>query len=212
MKSLKSLQEIIFPVRCLGCSALGLEICSQCRSKWNPHIYRSWSRTSPYFPIFSSIQYSTVASKVLLAAKENNIKLADDLLVQALQRSFHFCAKERGVGVLVPIPSRHAVARSRGRQFITELSLRLSKGTGIETIEMLSHIRKVRDQSSLDAKQRLVNIEGSMKSLRYLSEKVILVDDLVTTGATIHEGARALRENGIEVIAAVTACVAEPLR
>ena len=212
MKSLKSLQEIVFPVRCLGCSALGLEICSQCRSKWNPHIYRSWSRTSPYFPIFSSIQYSTVASKVLLAAKENNIKLADDLLVQALQRSFHFCAKERGVGVLVPIPSRHAVARSRGRQFITELSLRLSKGTGIETIEMLSHIRKVRDQSSLDAKQRLVNIEGSMKSLRYLSEKVILVDDLVTTGATIHEGARALRENGIEVIAAVTACIAEPLR
>ena len=212
MKSLKSLQEIIFPVRCLGCSALGLEICSQCRSKWNPHIYRSWSRTSPYFPIFSSIQYSTVASKVLLAAKENNIKLADDLLVQALQRSFHFCAKERGVGVLVPIPSRHAVARSRGRQFITELSLRLSKGTGIETIEMLSHIRKVRDQSSLDAKQRLLNIEGSMKSLRYLSEKVILVDDLVTTGATIHEGARALRENGIEVIAAVTACIAEPLR
>ena len=212
MKSLKSLQEIIFPVRCLGCSALGLEICSQCRSKWNPHIYRSWSRTSPYFPIFSSIQYSTVASKVLLAAKENNIKLADDLLVQALQRSFHFCAKERGVGVFVPIPSRHAVARSRGRQFITELSLRLSKGTGIETIEMLSHIRKVRDQSSLDAKQRLVNIEGSMKSLRYLSEKVILVDDLVTTGATIHEGARALRENGIEVIAAVTACIAEPLR
>ena len=212
MKSLKSLQEIIFPVRCLGCSALGLEICSQCRSKWNPHIYRSWSRTSPYFPIFSSIQYSTVASKVLLAAKENNIKLADDLLVQALQRSFHFCAKERGVGVLVPIPSRHAVARSRGRQFITELSLRLSKGTGIETIEMLSHIRKVRDQSSLDAKQRLVNIEGSMKSLRYLSEKVILVDDLVTTGVTLHEGARALRENGIEVIAAVTACIAEPLR
>ena len=212
MKSLKSLQEIIFPVRCLGCSALGLEICSQCRSKWNPHIYRSWSRTAPHFPIFSSIQYSTVASKVLLAAKENNIKLADDLLVQALQRSFHFCAKERGVGVFVPIPSRHAVARSRGRQFITELSLRLSKGTGIETIEMLSHIRKVRDQSSLDAKQRLLNIEGSMKSLRYLSEKVILVDDLVTTGATIHEGARALRENGIEVIAAVTACIAEPLR
>lgn len=212
MKSLKSLQEIVFPVRCLGCSALGLEICSQCRSKWNPHIYRGWSRSAPFFPIFSSVQYSTVASKVLLAAKENNIKLADELLVQALQKSFHFCAKERGVGLLVPIPSRHSVARARGRQFITDLSQQLSKSSGMETVENLSHIRKVRDQSSLDAKQRLLNIEGSMKSLRYLSEKVILIDDLVTTGATIHEGARALRENGIEVIAAVTACVAEPLR
>jgi predicted amidophosphoribosyltransferase len=138
--------------------------------------------------------------------------LADDLLVQALQKSFHFCAKERGVGLLVPIPSRHAVARSRGRQFITELSMELSKSAGMATVECLTHIRKVRDQSSLAAKQRLVNIEGSMKSLRYLSEKVILVDDLVTTGATLYEGARALRENGVEVIAAVTACVAEPLR
>ena len=82
----------------------------------------------------------------------------------------------------------------------------------MQTVENLSHIRKVKDQSSLDAKRRLLNVEGSMKSLRYLSEKVILIDDLVTTGATLHEGARALRENGIEVIAAVTACVAEPLR
>jgi predicted amidophosphoribosyltransferase len=149
---------------------------------------------------------------VLLAAKENNIKLADNLLVQALEKSFHFCAKERGVGLFIPIPSRHSVARSRGRQFVTELSMQLSKSAGMETVECLTHIRKVRDQSSLDAKQRVLNIESSMKSLRYLSEKVILVDDLVTTGATLHEGARALRENGIEVIAAVTACVAEPLR
>jgi predicted amidophosphoribosyltransferase len=69
----------------------------------------------------------------------------------------------------------------------------------------------VRDQSSLAAHDRFVNISGALTSLRYLSGKAILIDDLVTTGATIYEAARALREKGIEVAAAVTACVAEPL-
>jgi predicted amidophosphoribosyltransferase len=50
-----------------------------------------------------------------------------------------------------------------------------------------------------------------MKALRYLSGKAILIDDLVTTGSTLDEAGRALREIGIDVAAAVTACVAEPL-
>jgi predicted amidophosphoribosyltransferase len=51
-----------------------------------------------------------------------------------------------------------------------------------------------------------------MKSLSFLSGRAIIVDDLVTTGATLQEAVRALRDRGIEVAAAVTACVAEPLR
>jgi predicted amidophosphoribosyltransferase len=47
--------------------------------------------------------------------------------------------------------------------------------------------------------------------VKHLNRKAFLIDDLVTTGATINEAARALRERGIEVAAAVTACVAEPL-
>jgi predicted amidophosphoribosyltransferase len=114
--------------------------------------------------------------------------------------------------MLIPIPSRPSVARLRGRQFILELSRQLTASTHLPTFENLTHTRKVRDQSSLDAKARIENLAGSMKAMRYLSGKAILIDDLVTTGATLAEAARALREQGIEVVAAVTACVAEPLR
>ena len=212
MKSLHALQELIFPVRCLGCSALGLSICSSCRRSWHPHIFRTVSRSAPYFPIYSSIEYSPIAGKVLLAAKERGLIQADELILHALKRSLFHCVQDEGVGMLIPIPSRPSVARLRGRQFILELSRQLTASTHLPTFENLTHTRKVRDQSSLDAKARIENLAGSMKAMRYLSGKAILIDDLVTTGATLAEAARALREQGIEVVAAVTACVAEPLR
>lgn len=212
MRTLAALQELIFPVRCLGCGALGLDICSSCRSNWHPHIYRTWSRCEPYFPIYSAISYSPTAGKVLLAAKENGLLVADNLILAALKRSLASCRELHDISLLVPIPSRPAVARLRGRQFILELSLQLSKETGLSTIDNLRHTRKVRDQSSLDAKGRADNLEGALISLKYLSGKALLIDDLVTTGATLQEAARALRVQGIEVAAAVTACVAQPLR
>ncbi|MEJ6761114.1 MAG: hypothetical protein QNK54_03855 [Candidatus Planktophila sp.] len=212
MRSIRSLQEIIFPNRCLGCSALGLEICSSCRGNWHPHIYRTFSSWQPHFPIYSAVSYSAIAGKILLAAKENSLKVADELILQALKHSLRSCIQERGIGFLVPIPSRKSVARKRGRQFINELTLSLSQNSHLAYYENLTHIRKVQDQSSLDAKGRYANLDGSMRSLRYLSGRAILIDDLVTTGATLSEAARALRIQGIEVAAAVTACVAEPLR
>ena len=212
MKSIRALQEIIFPSRCLGCGQLGLEICSLCRKNWHPHIYRQWSQHLPTFPIYSAVTYSPIAGKVLLAAKENNLVIADQLIYKALGHSLTFALREIGGDFLIPIPSRRSVARSRGRQFIAALTYQLSAETGLPAYENLEHLRRVRDQSSLDAKSRFHNLDGSMKSLNFLSGKAIVIDDLVTTGATLQEAVRALRDRGIEVAAAVTACVAEPLR
>ena len=86
MKIWPELQELLFPTRCLGCHELGLSLCSSCRTSWHPHIYRGtsrWQVAAPQqqiFPIYSAITYSPVASKVLLAAKESGIVLADQLL------------------------------------------------------------------------------------------------------------------------------------
>ena len=212
MKSIRALQEIIFPSRCLGCGQLGLEICSLCRKNWHPHIYRQWSQHLPTFPIYSAVTYSPIAGKVLLAAKENNLVIADQLIYKALGHSLTFALREIGGDFLIPIPSRRSVARSRGRQFIAALTYQLSAESVLPAYENLEHIRRVRDQSSLDAKSRFHNLDGSMKSLNFLSGKAIVIDDLVTTGATLQEAVRALRDRGIEVAAAVTACVAEPLR
>jgi predicted amidophosphoribosyltransferase len=212
MKSIRALQEIIFPSRCLGCRLLGLEICSACRRDWHPHIYRQWIGAPSAFPIYSAVIYSPTASKVLLAAKENNLAIADQLILSALTHAMEYFQREIGGDFLVPIPSRKTVARSRGRQFISVLGNKLSEKSELSIYENLYHARRVRDQSSLDAKTRARNLHGAMKSLIFLSGRAIVIDDLVTTGATLHEAVRALREVGVEVAGCVTACVTEPLR
>jgi predicted amidophosphoribosyltransferase len=75
---------------------------------------------------------------------------------------------------------------------------------------VLRHSRKVRDQSGLHHNERWNNLKGAfvVDAKQISGQKALLIDDLVTTGATLYEAARALRYAGFEVIGAVTAAVA----
>jgi predicted amidophosphoribosyltransferase len=85
----------------------------------------------------------------------------------------------------------------------------------------LTHIRKVRDQSQLNLVDRSENISGALSispdfttpiRAGNTGPKIIVIDDLITTGATLAEAIRALRTAGFTVLGAVTSCTAKPLR
>lgn len=218
---MKSLAELIFPSRCIGCSQLGISICSLCRKSWHPHIYfREISVLNNSYPVISAVQYSPIASKVLLGAKESNLSAADTLLATAISHALTFFIKNYGSGDLVGIPSRRSATRKRGRNFMIEIAKSVAAGRSIQALDILQHTRSVRDQSQLDAQERTHNIAGafcvSLKSSKLATlgntQPLIIVDDLITTGATLAEAIRALRIAGYAVIGAVTGSVAKPLR
>lgn len=216
MKIFSSLNEIIFPSRCISCNLLGLSLCSDCRRRWNPHLYRTIVSKGSLSPlrVTSSVLYSPTAQKVILAAKESHLKIADELVSEAIGHAIKRVLQESWVDVLIPIPSRKSAARKRGRQFIYEVTLPISLETGIPIATPIAHQRKVRDQTGLHLEQRWNNLHGAFvveRSDRPFNS-ALLVDDLVTTGATLLEAARALSYAGIEVIGAVTAAVAQPVR
>lgn len=217
-----SLSEIIFPSRCIGCSTLGISICSECRQQWHPHFYqREILCSSEEFPVFSSIQYSPIASRVLLSAKESQLRAADQLLIAGMVHALNLFVNRYGSATLVPIPSRKSATRKRGRNFLQEITLEVAKKTGLPYQSLLSHNRKVRDQSNLNLLDRSRNVSGSFSvsrdisaniSLGNIGPKIIVIDDLITTGATLGEAFRALRTAGFSVLGAVTSCTAQPLR
>ena len=223
--AVKNLADLIFPSRCIGCSQLGISICSSCRSSWHPHIYLSYvNAIGLNYPVVSAVQYSPVASRVLLGAKESNISAADNLLTDAISHSLGYFVKHFGGDTLVPIPSRRAASRKRGRNFLNEISGEVAKistcNTNVCKTQLLTHSRRVQDQSALNSKQRLANLSGAFVVPSKVSSNkcdgnngaLILVDDLITTGATLAEAIRALRTAGFEVKGAVTGAIAKPLR
>jgi len=213
MRSHGSLFELIFPVRCLGCRRLGIDICATCRIGWNNHIYRTFGVSqNRKFPIYSSVIYSPIASKILLASKEDGVLAADTLVAASIENARIYFQKEIGTGNLVPIPSRKKASRRRGRMYINELI----EYSGMTPLDLLSHRRAVRDQSTLHADQRAKNLSGAFgidpTKLLLHDVPVIIVDDLVTTGSTLNEAARALNAAGFRVLGAITACLAKPVR
>ena len=216
---MKSLAELIFPSRCIGCSQLGISICSICRKNWHPHIYKRGLKVlGNDYPVISSIEYSPIASRVWMKSKESNRIAADQLLIKAIAHSLQYFLKNYGSGDLVAIPSRISATRKRGRNFMQEITRSVANLESLEYQEILHHKRAVRDQSQLNSQQRLSNVAGAFSAKTNLAaaagrgntEPLIIVDDLVTTGATLAEAIRALRTAGFTVIGAVTGAVANP--
>ena len=216
MSPLVALSELLFPTRCLGCRSLGIRICSQCRAFWHPHIYRSTLFVAEKIvPVYSAVAYSPVAQKVLLGSKESALIDADQLITQALTHSLSYLYSEIGIADLVPVPSRKSATRRRGRDFISDQCKLLARNPRVEIRPILQHQRRVKDQSVLNAHDREINLHGALGCANRADVEnipVIIVDDLLTSGATLREAARVLFYAGYEVIGAVTACVAKPLR
>lgn len=123
---------------------------------------------------------------------------------------------------LVPVPGSPGSAHARDGAHVLELAARaavLLSREGIRTnvTPVLTPVRKRLDQVGLGRDARAANLAGSVAAARD-SRRVlapvasnprrrrrhaaVLVDDLVTTGATLAECARALREAGVEPVAA----------
>ena len=209
---LAPLKELLFPVHCFGCRAIGIEVCSKCRKFWNPHFY---VQTIEELKIYSAIRYSPVARSILLGAKENSYAIADELMIDALLNCLHRLPSQiLCKATLIPIPGSKRAIRKRGRDFIFDLTKEVSLRSGVPMVSGIYIERRLLDQSGLSAVDRKRNINGAFafdKTVQKIDGEILLVDDLVTTGATLLEAKRALNKSGFSVNRAITACVAQTL-
>lgn len=110
-----------------------------------------------------------------------------------------------GEVLLVPVPSARAAVRARGHDPARRIALAAAgelrrAGMPVRVAAVLRQRRAVADQAGLDSRQRLDNLVGALAvvpggaRLLLRGGAVVLVDDLVTTGASLAEAARAVRE------------------
>lgn len=105
--------------------------------------------------------------------------------------------------VLVPVPSSRAAVRARGHDHAARLAGAAAGRLGVRSSALLVPARRVSDQAGLDAAGRADNLRGALRARRPLAGvHVVVVDDVVTTGATLVEAHRALVQAGAIVVGA----------
>lgn len=104
-----------------------------------------------------------------------------------------------GIEALVPVPLSPERRRERGYNPADSLSKAISKEVVIPTLDLLKKSKPTPPQMSLPRKERLANPRGSYRLRRNgkLPAKILLVDDVYTTGATLEECAKVLKAGGV---------------
>jgi ComF family protein len=108
--------------------------------------------------------------------------------------------------VLVPVPLGRARERERGFNQAALVAERLARGLGAPFRPCwLARARATAPQTDLDAAARRANVRGAfVASTAAAGADVVLVDDVLTTGATAGECARALRAAGVRSVGVLT--------
>ena len=187
---------VLFPVDCAGCGSADRSVCAACRAAIGLPVLSRVGRVE----VVSATRYAGVARELVLALKEGGRTDAARAM-GASMAPLLAAASDRGSQLALMPPSR-AAFRRRGYDpvrllvaragFRPRAALRPARATGAA-------------QKSLDIDARALNAAGALAAVGDLSgRRLTLVDDVVTTGATLREAERAVRAAGGEVVGAVT--------
>ena len=204
---LAPLLDLVLPVRCVGCGRAGVVLCPACGPAGGP-VRPIDVRAGPDgdLAVRAAACYEGPIRSALIAYKERGrrdlARPLGDLLAGALPGP----AAVACLVCLVPVPSTRAARRARGGDHVARLgrvAVRAAarRGRPVRMATPLRWMRAVEDSAGLDAASRAVNVRHAMWATPPPDPAcpAVLVDDIVTTGATLLEAARALRGAGWRV-------------
>lgn len=203
------LLDLLLPRRCAGCRralpGARPPLCVACAGALAPPPVRAVPRPPPAgLPrVWTVAAYDAPVRDLVIAYKERGRVALSRPLGDALARA----ARPSRPQVLVWVPSRRSAVRARGYDHARRLAVRAGAVLGVPAVPALVVARRLADQAGLSAAGRAANLDGAFRAdprrLPALAgRRVVVVDDVMTTGATLAEAARALGAAGIDVAGA----------
>ena len=217
-----SAADLLLGASCPGCGHPALGLCRPCGESIRPDPFEAWPRPAPLTlrepsivrPVAAGVN-AGVLRAALIAWKEQGRFGLTASLAHLLAAAVGELVPARAPIVLLPVPTSRRSKRARGADVVDELArtaARLLRDVGVNASveQALAYTRATVDQSGLDSAARADNLRGAFRLRGDRPRRagaVIVVDDILTTGATVGEAVRVLgaagrRPIGVAVVAA----------
>lgn len=213
--------DLVLGATCVGCGRPGRLLCATCDAGLPGEARPAWPSPTPagLVATYAAGPYEGTLQQLVLGLKERRL-LALRLPLGRLLATAVAGALDgvRGVDrpvALVPVPSRPSSVRQRALDSTYDVTVAAARALGaagldVQVARLLRTRPGLRDQAGLTARDRAANLAGSMTcpagglvrlARRLPTARVVVCDDVVTTGATAREAQRALESVGLEVVA-----------
>jgi predicted amidophosphoribosyltransferase len=194
---LRALLDVVLPKSCCGCGHAGVLWCRTCAGELaSPRTVNVVGLPS----VWAAGTYDGSVKRAIHEWKESGVlglssSFAPPLAHAVVMAVEH--ASAQAPFILVPVPSSAAAMRRRGASPVTDVARQTAQlltlhGLPTEVDECLAPARARHDQAGLGLEQRARNMRGSMRLRHSVAGRVIVIDDVVTTGATLREAVRCL--------------------
>jgi len=224
--------ELVWPTRCAGCEKLGVLLCEDCQRELTyidpelacPRCGAPFGRlvctecTAVYEPTSSSLtqvrcvlEFTELSRRIIIVYKDRGEQRLSGMLAGMLAQAIPLEWK-LWADVLTWIPADEKAIKRRGFDHMALMAVSLAEQSGLRISPLLTkHSR--RDQRSLSRRERKQNTQSIFSAKKADSDvgklraqRIILIDDVFTTGATLEAAASTLLAAGAKEIRAVTVC------
>jgi ComF family protein len=210
--------ELLLPRRCVACARLGEDLCSGCRAALpfllGTHCARcgaptAWpvsrcrecaGRRLAFASARAAVAYTEAVPALVAAWKERGLRHVAGIAAHVV------CATlpSPAVDALAFIPPDGDRSLRRGHHPAERLARELGRCWGVPVRDALARARTPRPQRGLTHTERRRNVSGAFLAKGQVPRRVVLVDDVYTTGATVSAAASALRKAGARRVDVVT--------
>lgn len=218
---IKYFKDYLFPVYCLGCGEEGNWLCDNCFKKVDapgvfccPYCHYhspegkccancvSFSFLSAQISLFQYKEEEEIGGKIIGYFKyyyiEELKKDLDRLIDKFVKGKLGLFA---GLEVIVPVPLSKKRLAERGFNQAEIIANILGDKLNLPVVKALKRVIHTKQQAKLKREERLKNVRGAFGNGQdILGEKVLLVDDVFTTGSTMQECAKILHQNGVKEV------------
>ena len=205
LRLLKDLGSAFMPFTCHRCQAstdFGVVFCSDCNKKLISalHTPQLVKDTLCDFPVYTLSSYSSLTSDVIRIIKYRPSAKLLKVLVQTCCQHGNLKSLLKKDDIIVPVPMHTERFCSRGFNQADVLAGNFAKAAGSRLSPALQRVRATRPQADCSEEERRDNLKGAfrleetVKTNDFKNRRIVLVDDVATTGSTLQLCANKLKE------------------